>query len=603
MPAAGRRKPVRVRMNKKLRNEFAMFYTDPDQEPHTNFWPDVGLISRKKNTAMKPLPPVGMSLINVNHPLRDWVDPPHGLALPDWVSRACHLNGRLMLFEFKQENAIRSAMKDNPEMDIMLHEGGDVLPVKASVFFGRDVIRFGSWSFYCKLLVYMRDHGYTLDAIDGAIDWSRRSHISLFMSSYMPLSYLKSLPMNTIEDKDNIAKAIVACMRMFVDVRSALFGVDADGGLSPHDRFIGQMIINTDNNAVSRLQEVLRLSDAVRFVCALPHTPAVQNVFNESWNDELTPRVLLSLLRMKDIVPPLKEFDTFKRQHDKEQPLARNLDIVNINRDAFVKAVKPLVEYVFGDDEWHDPQIQPVNIDDIVNDGASWRLSNALCLLQLAYGGRYVDTLLFNKIMPVGDYLASLGVSRDDYSVFPDSVAAVLHSHESEYGQLAVTNIIKQHNEFSGRCLLSDLFDPHFLGIQKDGVPPPEVVFFRLLSAVRRALFETFRRFDVDWDSYKVNVHGHVIPILYVPFNDEDTIAVRTMKSRLYGSVSDAASFIFLDGINKIGTHDLRRLYCAYSYYRYAKREHMDKTAFVHSSLGHKSGSATFNYMTLSIVD
>ena len=616
MPAAGRREPKRQRMTNKLRDQFEPFYADHHQSKDVNYWPPVGLMNTKKRTSVKPLPPVGMNILDPHSPIIAWVDPVGVHGLRDWVEQACTHNAALMLSEFRQENRVRYFLGvDN--VSVMLHNNVDVLHVKASTFFGRNVIRYGSWSFYCKLLVYMHENGFNLGAIEGAVDWSKRSHVLMFMSSYLPLSYIQSKPRITLEDKDNMTDVIVDCMEMFVAVRTALFGVGRNyNGIEPHEQYIGEMIINTDNNATTRLQETLRLSTAARFICTLPYPVRLRQMLDESWHDELTPRLMLEFLGMKQKVAPLVAFDEAQRIHNSEQPAIRNLDVINIKQYDFLNGIRSIVFDVFGRAPWMNVSFSMRTLDGEINMFELPRLSKALCLLQLAFGARYVGVLLHTKVMPVGDYLRELGVDSDDYSVFSPSDQVILNLPHNKYDRLAIANIPKQNKDFSVRCLLSDLFDPAFVlddwldrvsvEMQAHDLAKhvPMLVFFRLLSAVRDAVFDVFRDVEIEWNEYDVHIENETISgIKYINTRDEDTLVIRKMKSFLYASVNEAAKSIAIEGMHTVmSTHELRRLHATYSYYVYGRRRSMTKTEFVRVIFGHKNGAAR-HYTALSIVD
>lgn len=609
MPAVGRQRPKRQRMNKRLRDKFEPFYADDHQVKETNFWPAVGLMATKKQIAVKPLPPVGMNVLNRNIPIVAWNEPVNANGLRDWVEQACNANAALMLSEFRQENAIRYALS-NTDFDIMLHNAMEILPVKASVFFGVDVIRFGSWSFYCKLLVYMHENGYNLHAIDGAVDWSRRAHLLMFMSSHVPLSYLSVYPRVTVDDKDVLAAKLIDCMGMFVAVRTALFGIGQHNQMDPYERYIGEMIVNTDGNSVVRLYETLHLSDAAKFICAAPLSVQVNEMFDPMWDDELNPRMLLDILGWKHRVPMLKSFNDARRVVTSEQVAVQNLNTVNITEDAFLNAVRPIVLSVFGSEPWWDVSFSMRNMQGDLDLFELSRVSKAICLLQLAYGSRYVGVLLYNKITPVSDYLTELGVGPDDYDVFDGSVRTVLELHNEKDARLAVTNIAKQNKDFSARCLLDDLFDAPFIldnlleqaSVEMHRYDMPTSVnvsiFFKLLSAVRRAVVDIFVGIDIAWDQYDVHVKGGTIRgINYIDKRDEDTLLIRKMKSFLYAHVNDAAKTIVIDGMPNMTTHDLRRLYGAYAYFKYAKHGSMEKAEFIRSTFSHDSDAARFYTM------
>jgi len=614
MPAAGRRNPKRQRLNKRIRNQFEPFYADDRQDKETNFWPSVGLMRSKRQIAVKPLPPVGMNILNRNVALVPWHEPANTNGLRDWVEQACAANAELILSEFRQENAIRYYIGDT-DFDIILHNGMDVLPVKASIFFGADVIRFGSWSFYCKLLVYMHDNGYNLNAIDGVVDWSKRSHSLMFMSSHLPLSYLSAFPRNTTADKDVLVTKLVDCMAMFVAFRAVLFGVGHDHAMDPHENYIGELIINTDNNSVTRLSETLRLSPAVKFICDAPLSDWVSRRFDPLWDEKLEPRVLMDLIGFKQQVPLLRPFNEARKMFSVSQPVVRNLNTTNIPHEKFLDSIRSIVVDVFGDKPWWDVSFSMRTVQGDLDLFEMSRLSSALCLLQLAYGSRYAGVLLYNKIVPVSNYLDELGVDAGDYSVFDEGMQTILNLQSIEDARLVVTGICKQKNEFGVRCLLTELFDAPLIlnnlldhaSVEMHRIDMPgyvyPVIFFRLLAAVRRAVFTVFTGVDITWDTYDVRLSTEIVRgIPYIKKRDEDTLLIRQMKSFMYASVNDIAKTISIDGMPNITTHDLRRLYAACAYYTFARRDSMVKTEFVRTMFSHDSDAAR-RYTMVNITD
>ena len=611
MQALGRQKPKRQRMNGRLRNKFEPFYADDDQAKSTNFWPSVGLMATKRQIAVKPLPPIGMNVLNRNIPVVAWNEPVNVNGLRDWVEQACAANAALMLSEFRQENAIRYALASS-DFDIMLHNAIEILPVKASIFFGTDVIRFGSWSFYCKLLVYMHENGYNLHAIDGAVDWSKRAHLLMFMSSHLPLSYLSMYRHVTVDDKDELTGKLMDCMYMFVAVRTALFGIGQNNEMNPDEQYIGEMVMNTDSNSVVRLQETLRLSGAAKFICAAPLSARMNAMFVNSWEDELNPRVLLDMLKFAERVPLLRRYNDARRARSSDQVMVQNFDVLNVTEDAFLNAVRPIVLRVFGSRPWWDVSFSMRDERGELDLFELDRLSKAVCLLQLAYGSRYVGVLLYNKITPIRDYLIEDGVGPRDYSILDESVRVIMNLRQNDDAKLAITNISKQNKEFSARYLMTDLFDaPFILDDEKDKAHDemqpdmPESVhvyiFFMLLRAVRDAVFDIFSDIDITWNHYNVHINGGTIHgIKYIDKRDEDTLLIRKMKSFLYTYVNNAAKSIEIEGMPNITTHDLRRLYGAYAYFKYAKHSSMDKNQFIRATFSHDSDSARY-YTMVSI--
>lgn len=609
MPAVGRQRPKRQRMNGRLRGRFEPFYADDDQVKETNFWPAVGLMATKRQIAVKPLPPIGMNVLNRNIPVVAWNEPVNANGLRDWVEQACAANAALMLSEFRQENAIRYALA-NSDFDILLHNAVDILPVKASMFFGADVIRFGSWSFYCKLLVYMHENGYNLHAIDGAVDWSKRAHLLMFMSSHLPLSYLSMYRHDTVDDKDGLTDKLVDCMHMFVAVRTALFGVGQNNEMDPNEQYIGEMVMNTDSNSVVRLQETLRLSDTAKFICAEPLSGRMNEMLAHSWEDELNPRLLLGALKFADRVPLLRSYNEVRRMRSSNQAAVQNFDVLNIKEDVFLNAVRPIVLAVFGDQPWWDVSFSMRNMQGELQLFELSRLSKAICLLQLACGSRYVGVLLYNKITPVSDYLVEIGVGPSDYDVLNESMRTIMNLRQKDDAKLAITNLSKQRTDLSTRYLLTGLFDAPFIlndefldhvHVDMRADMPESVhvsIFFKLLYAVRRAVFDIFVGIDITWDQYDVHVKGGDINgINYINKRDEDTLLIRKMKSFMYAHVNEAAKSIEIDGMPNITTHDLRRLHGAYSYFNYAKRSSMEKHEYIRTIFSHDSDSTRYYTM------
>lgn len=608
MPAVGRRRPKRQRMNGRLRELFEPFYADDHQVKETNFWPAVGLMATKKQIAVKPLPPIGMNVLNRNIPVVAWNEPVDANGLRDWVEQACIANAALMISEFRQENAIRYAIASS-DFDIILHNAIDILPVKASVFFGADVIRFGSWSFYCKLLVYMHENGYYLHAIDGAIDWSKRAHLLMFMSSHLPLSYLSMYRHDTVDDKDELTDKLVDCMYMFVAVRRALFGVDQNNAMDPSEERIGEMVMNTDSNSVVRLQETLRLSGTAKFICAEPLSDRVNEMLADSWDDELDPQRLLRMLEFAVRVPLLRTYNEVRRMRSSNQAGVQNLNVVNVTESDFLDGIRPIVFGVFGDQRWWDVSFSMRDVLGELQEFEMSRLSKAICLLQLACGSRYLGVLLYNKITTVSDYLTELGVEPSNYRVFDENIQAIMNLRSHVDAKLAITNLSKQKKDLSTRLLLTGLFDPLYVNNDADDlinqthvdmrrgmdVGVHVYIFFKLLYAVRHAVAEVFEGVDIEWDQYNVHTGmGAINNIKYIDKRDEDTLLVRKMKSFMYAHVNNAAKSINIGGMPNITTHDLRRLHGAFSYFDYATHISMEKHEYVRTIFSHDSDSTRY---------
>lgn len=623
MPAAGRRDPKRKRLTKRLRDEFEPFYADHTQAKETNFWPSVGLMVKKGRVAVKPLLPVGMNVIDPSVGNVQWVEPNIANdSLVDWIRNACNANAALILSEFKQENLIRSRL-GNGDFDIYLHEHGDVLAVKASIFFGSNVVRFGSWSLYCKLLTYMSDNDFHLDAIPGAVDWSKRSHVLMFVSSYLPLSYLAAkYDDDDPENATTMAHAIIECMDMFTIIRDTLFGLNRVDGITPDDG-LGDMIINMDNNSITRLQETLRLSDAAGVVCEdVPDY--MWHLLEASHHDFINPRVLLDLLKFKERVKPIRSFVVAQRERNSAAVVAPNFNVINIKESDLLTGIEHIVDSVYGvadiedgDDLVADFQI-PIAYFDVsfhvrdemggINHFEMDRLAHAVCLLQLVCGSRYVGVLLFNKIEQLGVYLETNGMRRNDYDTLNDSEKQIARMGGNAWDLMAITNLSKQKAEGSLRWLLPNILD---------SVPDGEVgmrpyIFLALLAAVRYAIYELFP-VDIEWHEYTTRVitlqsiHDPEdmpeVTIKYIENRDENTLAVRQMKSFFYSRVNAVTKNLRIDGMEAGGitTHDLRRLYCAYAYASYADQNSITKTEFIRATLSHQS-DASRHYTMISVI-
>ena len=256
---------------------------------------------------------------------------------------------------------------------------------------------------------------------------------------------------------------------------------------------------------------------------------------------------------------------------------------------------------------WWDVSFTIRDDRDLLDTAELQRLSLAICLLQLAYGSRYVGVLLFNKVKPVANYLEQNDLESSDYSLFDEDVKNVLKLQNDHDARIVVTNLSKQKKDLSGRCLITKIFDAQSVmgdmleytsaQMRSHSLPSnmPVIIFFKLLRAVRHAVSQIFIDVDIVWDNYDVALHDYLVAdIEYIEKRDEDTLFIRKMKSLLYASVNEAAKTIAIHDMPNITTHDLRRLYGAYAYYLYGNPETMVKTEFIRASFSHDGDAARF---------
>lgn len=592
--------------SKSTREKMELLYDTELQPMHNSFWAGPVFPSKgaKDRSQRRILPPMGVSMLN--GPYIEWLEP--DITTPnvlEWMRFVLVANADLIKREFEEENTIRHMMKEDKDLKLHVSRGAVSMDIDTNVLFRVGSMRYGSWTLYGRLLMFLHEHKYDVDRS------AQISHVMTFVTSKLPLLQI-SYAMNHTNGDDAGAlqlalyKTIDDCLTIFILVRDALYGYDGTVcHVSAHSD-AGMMALSIGRNCGQKLRQLIKYNELIRThllgsVCE----SNVEFMSQVGISDSIiTMETLFRSLHVDTRVCDVLDYNATYEETQRSNVIKRGMNVVHVDMTNIECMFDHFVKRVYGDGgNVSDPQISHENV------------ASACCLLSMCYGGRSMGVITADKITPMQmDVLDSINeTERENFKSLIsmctiDNMITVRGTMKDPAfrANADVGDIHIDNTTVMPRVVLWDMLMGSYERVyntdteSRDPYPcNPWFAFFTLLKETREWLYEYFRlKCDtIEWMSYQVSIDGKQLDIKMVNRTTQHSNDVRKPMSDIYDmmKIECTKCVTAYTNVPPTGTHILRRFYVSIAFAKYAHNE-TTMSAFIRINLGHKSGDSSQAY-------
>ena len=595
-----------VTTKKHIREKMELLYDTELQPMHNSFWawPVFPSKGAKDRAQRRILPPMGASMLD--EPYIEWLEPdvitPNVL---EWLRFVLVANADLIKREFKEENTIRHMMKEDKDLKLHVSRGPLSTYIDACTLFRPGSMRYGSWTLYGRLLMFLHEHKYDVDRS------AQISHVMSFVTSKLPLWQISYVMNHTNGDDDGalqlaLYKTIDDCLTIFNLVRDALYGYDGTVCHVSAQSDAGIVALSVVRNCGQKLRQLIKYNEVIhKHVLGNVHASNVEYMKQVGIVDEvITMEIVFRSLRVDTRVLDILEYNNAYEASQRSNVIKRGMNVVHVDMTTIECMFDYFVKRVYGDGgNANDPQISHENV------------ASACCLLSMCYGGRSMGVLTGDKLTPMQmDVLDDISdAERENFKSLIsmctiDNMIIVRGTMKDPAFRLAYDtgDVHIENTTVMPRVVLWDMLLESYERVYKtqtescDLYPyDPCFVFFKLLKETREWLYEYFRlKCDtIEWMSYQVTIDGKQLDIKMVNRTTQHSDDVRKPMSYLYEMMKAECNecVTVYTNVPISGTHILRRFYVSIAFAKYAHDE-TTMSAFIRINLGHKSGDSSQAY-------
>ena len=594
-------------MKKSTRSHLEVLYNPAIQPPSNGFWPGKVFESKNfKDEAQRRLcPPLGMSFLSgVDY---EWLEP--DVVTPnvcDWLRFVTKANVDLICREFKEENVIRSMMKDSPELKLHMTDGVYTMYVPASTYFREGSVHYGSWSLYGRLLMFLDNHGY-----ETTRSMINRSHVLSFITTRLPglmISYAKSHASEAYGELQHaLAHSVNDMITMFVVARDALYGYDGRKCKIPVDSVAGGMVLTLSRNCGQRLRSFIKQNDMIKkHVLGSIHSANVDRLALIGLQGPvITMNSLFNALRVDQRIRDIQEYWDAHEEKAGNKMVSKGFDVTIVSIDSVHALIDEMVKCLYTKcDGLLNPAVTTANI------------GFACCLIAILYGGRSMGVLgcdeitLFDDSSDANDHARGRECLDRLINLCSLDNMLVVRSTCKDYKLRGVVDSSGLGLEHAGSCTRIALWEMLVESFERvypdsDNECSGATAFFCLLQASRLIIHkDMYIDGDDDWKTYKYYVFDNFHIGISVLDNPDRSVAnFRSRMSNVYTAMKTVCNNVLgkHTDIPLSGTHALRRLYVSIAYARYAD-EKMTMASFIRVNLGHHSSSSSHAYDNIRVI-
>lgn len=602
------RKKAKTTTDSGTRDKLEVLYDLELQPPCNGFWTGRVFASTgaKDRAQRRLLPPMGVSVFGA--PKLGWLEPISSTAdVCDWLRCVLKLNGHVICREFREENTIRHQLKEDESMKLHLKMGASHMDVDARTFFRVGSMRYGSWTLYGRLLMFLDKHGYDVDRAG-----SQRSHVLTFVATKLPLMYIKHVMEHDCDDDQEqlqlkLLKTVDNSLTCFALVRNALYGYSGNRCGVAANSNAGIMALSVGRNCGQRLRQLIKENEMIqKHVLGDIHETNKDAMCEMGvTTNVLSMHTMFKALQVDTRIRDIDEYNALYESRHRTSTINRGMHVIEVEKQDVMCMFDDLVKRVYGSNgAADDPQIFHGNV------------SSASCLLSLCYGGRSMGVLACDEIVPM-QLRVLHDLDQNEHESIMNLIAmssidnmVVIRStcKDPAFRANADVNAVNIDEATNmPRIILWDLLYESYKRVypDRDVTYSARVIFFKLLESTRAWLYEyaKLKRGDIEWITYPLHVDGVEMTIRMINRTKHHIHDIRQPVNDIYEMMRGTCTDVMTrhTEIPPTGTHVMRRLYVSIAFSRYAQGT-TTMGAFIRVNLGHRSGHSSHSYDHIRIV-